>query len=97
MVRVSDTAVALLEESRRSRGIRESHGIRIFGDHDSEGKMGIRLAFIDDPQQDDDRIEEHGTEFYVAPEVNTPLAAAVIDVTGQDPPQLTIRANEATG
>ncbi len=58
--------------------------------------MRIRLAFVDDPEQEDQHFEEHGTQFYVAPEVTQPLKDVVIDTTGQTPPQLVLRRNEPT-
>lgn len=94
MVRVSTTAVALLEESRRSQGIPESHGVRVYGEENQQGGMDVRLAFTDDPEDGDHTVEEHGTEFFIAPEVVQPLEDSVIDVAGEDSQQLTLRQAE---
>lgn len=94
MVRVSTTAVALLEESRRSQGIPESHGVRVFGEDNQQGGVNIRLEFTDDPEKEDHRLEEHGTQFFIAPEVVQPLENSVIDVAGEDSQRLTLRQAE---
>lgn len=94
MVRVSAGAVALLEESRRTQGIPESHGVRIFGQDNDQGGVDVRLAFTDDPGKADEHLEEHGTKFFVAPEVAQPLERSVIDTTGQDSLQLTLRRDD---
>ena len=91
MVRVSNSAVALCEEIRRIQEIPESLGIRIFGEDNERGGMDIRLAFTDDPEVADLHLEEHGTQFFVAPDVAEPLEDSVIDVAEQDPQQLTLR------
>jgi hypothetical protein len=49
MLRVSTNAVALLEENRRTQGIPDTHGIRIFGEGDGEGGIKVRMAFVEDP------------------------------------------------
>jgi Fe-S cluster assembly iron-binding protein IscA len=95
MVRLSTTAVALIEESRRSQGIPESVGVRIFTEALEDG-VKICLAFVNDPRKDDQYLEEHGTQFYVAQEMTQPLKDTVIDVTEQDPPRLVIRRQEPT-
>jgi Fe-S cluster assembly iron-binding protein IscA len=94
MVRVSNTAVALFEETRRNQGIPESYGVRIFGEENQQGGVDIRLKFTDDPGLADQHVEEHGTQFFVAPEVAAPLEDSVIDVDEQDPHQLTLRHDE---
>lgn len=91
MVRVSATAVEFLEESRESRGVPDSHGVRIFGQENQEGAMMVRLAFTDDPDDRDQRIDQHGTDFYVAPEVVEPLGEAVIDMAPGEESQLMLR------
>jgi Fe-S cluster assembly iron-binding protein IscA len=91
MVRVSTSAVALFEKTRRNQGIPESRGIRISGEVNQLGGVGIRLAFTDDPEPADLHLEEHGTQFFVAPEVAEPLEDSVIDVVEEDPQQLTLR------
>ncbi len=94
MVRVSTTAVALLEESRRDQGIPDSHGVRVFGEENQQGGVNIRLAFTDDPEEEDHRLEEHGTAFFIAPEVLQPLEDSVIDVAGEDSQRLILRQGE---
>lgn len=96
MVRVSTAAVALLEQSRSEQGIPDSYGVRISGQDNPQGGLDIALAFTDDPEDEDDRLEAHGTQFFVAPEVSQPLEGTVIDAEGPDPQQLTLRSDDAT-
>lgn len=92
MVRVSTEAVQFLEESRRTQGVPESYGVRIFGEDDGQGGLNIRLAFADEPAEKDRVLEQAGTEFYVAEEVTTPLADSVIDITEEQPTKLFLRS-----
>ena len=96
MVRVSTSAVALFEKTRRNQGIPESRGIRISGKVNQEGGVDIRLAFTDDPEPADQHLEEHGTQFFVAPEVAEPLEDSVIDVVEEDSQELTLRREGPT-
>lgn len=96
MVRVSTTAVDLLEENRRNQGIPGSHGVRIFGEENEQGGMDVRLVFTDDPEEHDARLEEHGTRFFVAAEMIRPLEGTLIDVEESAPQRLTVRRDEAT-
>lgn len=91
MVRISSGAVALLEESRREKGIPDDQGIRVYGELDAVEGMQVRLAFADNPVEGEEVIEQDGTEFYIAPEVVEPLRDTVVDVVDEGSPQLVLR------
>lgn len=93
VVRVSTAAVALLEQNRSEQGISDTFGVRISGQANPMGGLNIALAFTDDPDEEDHRLEAHGTQFYVAPEVSEPLEGTVIDAEGSEP-QLTLRGDD---
>ncbi len=94
MLRVSTSAVALLEENRRTQGVPPEHAIRIFGEGDGEGGIKVRMAFVEDPIATDHALTEHGMQFYVAPEVSEPLDGLVIDTAQDAPEQLVLRPEE---
>ena len=89
MVRISTSAVALIEEDRRKRGFPKSGCVRIFVE-DREDGPDIRMAYVDDPESGDRKLEEHDTRFYLAPEVIQPLEGVIIDASKQDPPRIVI-------
>jgi Fe-S cluster assembly iron-binding protein IscA len=90
MVQVSATAVAVLEESRREQDVPDSHGVRLFGQRNEEGRMMLRLTFTEDPHDRDQQMEQHGTEFYVASDVAESLQDVILDASADDG-QLTLR------
>jgi Fe-S cluster assembly iron-binding protein IscA len=99
MIHVTEAAVALLEQSRHDQQIPRSHGVRIYeqADHGDGPRLRLAVTFVAHPEKGDRRFEEHGTRFYVAPEMVLPLEDVIIDVTDPDWPHLELREIRATG
>ena len=93
MVYISTYAVALIEEDRLRKGIPPSQRVRISAG-DRPGGPSIRMAYVDSPQSGDRTLEEHGAEFYLAPDVTQPLKGVTVDAVDLDPPQLVFRRNQ---
>lgn len=80
MLKVSDSAVSVLQETRAAQDVPETYGVRVFANADENGQPTLALAFAEQPAEGDQVTEQHGTEVYVAPEVAEPLAESVLDV-----------------
>ena len=95
MLKVSDSAVSVLEETRTAQEVPESYGVRVFANADESGQPTLALAFAEQPAEGDEVTQQHGTQVYVAPEVAEPLADSVLDVE-QTPegPQLAVVPQE---
>lgn len=94
MVNVTKAAAALLEAKREKHHIPETHGVRIYERADTGDHPRVRLAmtFVPKPETNDRRVEEHGLQFFLAPEVREPLQSLVIDATEQRPYRLRLRS-----
>lgn len=97
MLHISPQAVQALTEVRDAEGHPESSGLRIFADVDPESDADpvLAVAFVEEPEQDDEVSEQEGVPVYVAPELAEPLSSSVMDV--QEGPQgreLILRAQE---
>ena len=84
MLRLSDNAVAALENARAAGGVPDSYGLRLSGNQEPDGHVVVNLAFVEGPDATDQVTEQSGTEVYVAPEVADPLSTAVLDVLADD-------------
>lgn len=93
MVRISTYAVDLIEEDRRKKSVPPAHSVRIFADDQPEGPT-LKMAYVDHPEDGDSAIEEHGTEFFIAPEIVGPLKGVTVDAVDLDPPQLVFLRNQ---
>ena len=77
---MSENAAAALESIRESQGIPEDSGARLTADQGPSGGLALRLEFVPGASEDDQVVEQSGTEVYLAPEVVEPLEDAVMDV-----------------
>lgn len=80
MLQLTHAAAAQIDEARRVQGLPETVGLRVFGEPQPEGEMGLGLTFAEVPAEDDQVTEQEGTRIFVAPEVAGPLASAALDV-----------------
>ena len=96
MLQCTQAAASTLREVRQTQGLPESYGVRVFGASDPEGKVGLGIAFAEQPVEGDQVAESSGTRLFVAPEVAENLADMALDVVpapsnnGQEPPQLVL-------
>ena len=93
MVRISTYAVDLIEEDRRKKSVPPAQSVRIFADDQLEGPT-LKMAYVDHPEEGDSPLEEHGTEFFIAPEIVEPLKGVTIDAVDLAPPQLVFLRNQ---
>ena len=80
MLQLTHAAAAQIAEARRTQGIPETFGLRVFGQPQSGGDMALGLAFAEVPAEDDQVTEQEGTRVFLAPEIIEPLASAALDV-----------------
>ena len=80
MLRLTHAAAAQLADVRQGQGLPETFGLRVFGEPQSGGRMGLQLSFAEVPAEDDEVSEQEGTRVFVAPEVVEPLSDAALDV-----------------
>ena len=80
MLKVTQAAAIQLAEARQAQGLPDTAGVRVFGEAQPEGQMGVGLAFAEVPAGDDQVTERDGTRVFVAPEVADALSSAALDV-----------------
>jgi len=84
MLSVSDTAAEILREA-----LDETEGELVFRLTPSPGGFKMQL---DSPSEQDRTVEsEDRVVLVLAPEVDEALTGAVLDIAGEDPPQLMLR------
>jgi Fe-S cluster assembly iron-binding protein IscA len=93
MVRVTQAAVALLEEKRHEHEVPESHGVRIYDRHGCGERPQAQLAmtFLAAPKPGDEEVKAHGTRLYIATRIKRSLRGLVIDRHKQQPHKLRLR------
>lgn len=98
MLQVSSNAAAALEEARNAQEVPQNYGVRIYGEPDEQGQVGIGLAFSEAPEDGDQVTEQAGTEIYIDPQVAEPLADSMIDLEQTDEgPQLVLKPQGEAG
>jgi Fe-S cluster assembly iron-binding protein IscA len=85
VLQVTESAARVVEETRSAGEVPDTYGLRVFAQADDTGQPALALAFAEEPGEDDQVIEQGGTEIYVAPELAEPLQDSVLDV--QDTPE----------
>lgn len=80
MLKVSESAGAMLRQARSAQELPESFGVRVFGEPGEGGQLEVSLAFAEEPEAGDEVTEQEGTPVYVAPEVAAPLADSKLDL-----------------
>ncbi len=100
MLKITDAAVAALEEARAAQEVPEDHGVRVSAQPDPNDAANtvLALGFIEEPAEGDQVTDQAGTEIYIAPEVAEPLAGTVLDIE-QTPEgaQLILKPQEGDG
>jgi len=82
MLKITDAAVAALEEARAAQQVPDDHGVRVSAQPDPEDAENtvLALGFIEAPAEGDQVTDQAGTDIYIAPEVAEPLAGTVLDI-----------------
>lgn len=97
MLQCTQTVAMSLQELRRSQGIPDSFGVRVFASETPEGEQALGIGFADRPFEGDEVAEQHGTRVFVAQEVAEGLDGAELDLlpaasgNGNRPSQLVLR------
>ena len=98
MLQCTQTAARSLQELRRSQGIPDTFGVRVFAAQTPEGEAALAIGFADRPADGDQVAEQHGTRVFVAQEVAAELDEVELDMTpdasgnGNHPSQLVLRS-----
>ena len=97
MLQCTQTAAMGLQELRRSQGIPDDYGVRVFASETPEGDAALAIGFADRPFEGDQVTEQHGTRVFVAQEVADELDHVELDLApdvsgnGNHPSQLVLR------
>ena len=104
MLQCTQTAAMTLQELRRTQGIPDTYGVRVFASETPEGERALGIGFTDRPFEGDQVAEQHGTKVFVASEVASDLDEVELDVAphaasnGNRPTELVLRSRpDATG
>ncbi|HET6380753.1 MAG TPA: hypothetical protein VFH63_06920 [candidate division Zixibacteria bacterium] len=81
---MTDRAVTLLRNLREEADLPESTGVRIYSESDESGRPMLSIGFTPEPAPTDEVAEQGGLRLFVASDVASPLAGAVMDVVGED-------------
>jgi len=94
MLQVTESAAATLADTRSRIGVPDHFGLRIYRGQ-TDGRSAFAFDFVEEPQDGDQVGEMEQTRYFVAPEVATPLADAVLDAEPTDDgAQLTLKRQE---
>lgn len=102
MLQCTQTAARSLQELRRSQGIPDTFGVRVFASQTPEGEAALAIGFADRPAEGDQVDEQHGTRVFVAQEVAEELDQVELDLApdvsgnGTHPSQLVLRSRPDT-
>lgn len=104
MLHCTQTAAMSLQELRKSQGIPETYGVRVFASETPDGDPALGIGFADRPFEGDQVAEQHGTRVFVAREVAADLDGVELDLApnalgnGDRPSELVLRSRpDATG
>ncbi len=79
----------------RQQGLSDDHGVRVSGATTPDGQVALQVAFAEEPAEDDQVDEQHGTKVFVASDVAGPLDEAEMDVqTENEEAQLVLRQRD---
>jgi iron-sulfur cluster assembly protein len=85
MLTITAQAAAVLVENRRSAGVPDTYGVRIFAAiPPGGGARGVAVAFVPAAEPGDEVIEQAGVTAFVAEEVTSVLDEAVLDASPVD-------------
>jgi Fe-S cluster assembly iron-binding protein IscA len=80
MFQLTHAAALKVADVRRTQGVPDTAGLRVFEQARSNGERSFGLAFSEAPAEDDEVSEQEGTRVFLAPEVAAPLARSALDV-----------------
>jgi hypothetical protein len=85
LVRISQSATALLERARERENIPDSFGIRLYGQPDDAGQVTVRLGWADEPATTDQVIaEDESMPIYLDAGIADAVDGLIIDVTDDE-------------
>ncbi|MGH9177839.1 MAG: iron-sulfur cluster biosynthesis protein [Acidimicrobiales bacterium] len=102
MLQCTQTAAMSLQQLRRSQGVPDTFGVRVFAAETPEGEAALAIGFADRPAEGDQVAEQHGTQVFVAQEVAAELDEVELDMVpdvsgnGNQPSQLVLRSRPET-
>jgi Fe-S cluster assembly iron-binding protein IscA len=87
MLRLSDTAVAVLKEARTGAGAQEDAGVRLDSVPNEHEVAKVRVEFAEEPKPGDVEFEESGLRVFIASQLVESLSDRVLDadMTPQGP------------
>lgn len=97
MIHCTRAAATSLDQARAQQGVPSDFGVRLFAARSPQGEAGLGLAFVLEPVEGDQIVEQYGTRLMVASEVVDQLADVTLDAepdpsdNGNGPAQLVIR------
>lgn len=80
MLQLSENAAAALENIRESQGVPEDQDTRLTAEEGESGGLALRLEFVDDVPENDQVVEQAGTEIHLDEKVVQPLENTIMDV-----------------
>jgi Fe-S cluster assembly iron-binding protein IscA len=80
VLQLSENAAAALENIRESQEIPEERETRLTADEGESGGLALRLEFVEEVAEDDQVVEQSGTELHLDPRIVQPLENTVMDV-----------------
>lgn len=80
MLQLSENAAAALENIRTNQGIPEDQETRLTAEAGQSGGLALRLEFVDEVPENDEVVEQSGTEIHLDERVVEPLENTVMDV-----------------
>lgn len=98
MLHLTESAVLLLDATKRQQGVPQDFGVRVAGAAAPEGEVGVAISFAEGPADGDVVDEQHGTRVFVAADVADALTEAELDASvsvsanGSTPATLVLRA-----
>jgi len=84
MLQLSENAAAALESIRESQGVPEDQDTRLTAEEGESGGLALRLEFVDEVPENDQVVEQAGTEIHLDEKVVQPLENTIMDVRDTD-------------